>query len=139
MTATTRMSKTRQKARTGQKVCIRCNRVLKPEVKHTETVLGIVGPECEQYVMNALNHLSRNGLRELAQTGEIRLAAVRTGEETWGIPQQEYAELQVLAARVGIRFAVKFDVAEKQIVITLHASSIRELLSQARQTKGVLA
>lgn len=114
--------------------CIRCGREIKRD--STQTILGVVGPECEQYVMAALNELSRNGLGDLVVHGEIRLPAVRKTEDTWGA-SAETAEWYALARRVGLMLSMRFDTATKEIVLTLTEASKQALLR--RSQKGVAA
>lgn len=140
MPATTRTNKARQKARQGAKVCIRCNRVLSAEVEHVVTVLGIVGPECEQYVVNVLAQLARNGLRELAETGELWVPAVRSLTGGWTACPVAFEARNALAQRMGLELAPSlFDPESQKVRVVLTRASVRELLRRAQETKGVLA
>ncbi len=66
--------------------------------------LGVVGPECQKHVGDALAYLQAAGLGALILTGEARIPMTRNADSTLSIPQ---AALDLVAAgkRVGLSIA----------------------------------
>lgn len=116
-----------RKPRPAPATCARCGHrnLHSPAV----TPLGLVGPECEHHVHEALAHLQRNGLGQLALTGELRLAAVRGLDGAFHAPSGLQQHL-VLAERVGLQLNARFDPPAREFVLTLSPASVRALLNR---------
>ena len=119
------------KTKTPAKQCICCGRKLSAAVKHTETPLGPIGPECEKKanIAAALERLHAYDLGELAG-GELRLDGVTTGAGTFTFPNDAFEALKGRAKDCGVRLVWRPDFAARQFVVTLKADSISELLTQ---------
>lgn len=107
--------------------CARCGRRLSAPVV---TPLGLVGPECERHVHEALAHLQRNGLGALLGDG-LRLPMIHLGDGRYLAPQDAIGQYSVFADRVGVRLAGH--VVGTEYVLTLAASSVKALLSRQPQ------
>ena len=113
------------------KQCICCGRKLSAAIRHAETALGPIGPECEKKanVIAALERLHAYDLGELAG-GELRLDGVTTGVGTFTFPTAKFEALKKQAADCGVRLAWRPDFTARQFVVTLRADSVSELLAK---------
>lgn len=87
--------------------CALCARKL----KNPGTVvpaLGVVGPECERHVSDALAYLAMNGLEALILTGEMRIPMERGVGGTLTYPQAA-RDLQAAGRRVGLEIAGRIE------------------------------
>lgn len=113
---------------TGATRCARCGRKLKPGTPHAQTILGTLGPECEQYAAQALMILHRAGLGQLATQGEIRLPGLRHADGTMSIPADALRGLTLQADRIGLTLQLR--AAPGEFVLTLSAISAKGLLNR---------
>lgn len=119
-----------RKPQVTTKQCICCGRKLSAALKHVETVLGPVGPECAKKadITAAVDRLYAYDLGELAG-GEIRLDGVATATG-FTFPSAVFEALEAQASACGVRLTYTLDAPRRQFVVKLKGGSVSDLLAK---------